>query len=77
MVTPDSVAFAAIGQTTEVSVEVRDQTGRTMPDIEVTWTSADTSVVAVDSTGLLTSTGPGTTTVSAVAGQARLRYRST
>ena len=71
VVTPDSVAFAAIGQTTEVSVEVRDQTGRTMPDIEVTWTSADTSVVAVDSTGLLTSTGPGTTTVSAVAGQAR------
>ena len=71
VVTPDSVAFAAIGQTTELSVEVRDQTGRTMPDIEVTWTSADTSVVAVDSTGLLTSTGPGTTTVSAVAGQAR------
>ncbi|MDE2751393.1 MAG: Ig-like domain-containing protein [Gemmatimonadota bacterium] len=50
-VTPDTVALAALGQTAQLSAEVRDQAGRAMEGVQVAWSSADTTVAAVDSGG--------------------------
>ena len=69
-VSPDTVAFSALGQTAQLAAEVRDQVGRAMEGEPVSWTSGDTLVATVDSTGLVTATGTGATTVAATAGSA-------
>ncbi|WP_420441702.1 Ig-like domain-containing protein [Candidatus Palauibacter sp.] len=69
-VTPDAVALTALGETMQLSAEVRDQAGRVMEDIQLSWSSTDTTVAAVDSTGLVTAVARGTTTVAATAGEA-------
>ena len=69
-VTPDTVALAALGQTAQLSAEVRDQAGRAMDGVPVAWSSADTTVAAVDSAGLATAAGVGETTITATAGEA-------
>ena len=69
-VTPDTVAFTALGQTVQLAAEVRDEAGRVMAGVPVSWWSADTTVAAVDSAGLVTAAGSGTTTVTAAAGEA-------
>ena len=66
-VAPDTVSFMALGDTARLSAEVLDQFGRTLPGAAVSWTSADASVAAVDSTGLVTAAGAGATTVTATA----------
>ena len=68
-VTPDSVVFTSIGQTEQLSAEVRDQSGRVMAGVAVSWASSDTTVAAVDSAGLLTAAGSGVTTVTATVGE--------
>ena len=68
-VTPDSVVFTAIGQTEQLAAEVRDQIGRPMVDVAVSWSSSDTTVAAVDSAGLVTAAGIGVTTVTATVGE--------
>ena len=57
----------ALGDTARLSAEVLDQFGRTLPGAAVSWASADASVAAVDSTGLVTAAGAGATTVTATA----------
>ena len=69
-VTPDTVALTALGQTIRLSAEVRDQEGRVMDGVAVSWSSADTTVAAVDSAGLVTAVGGGETTIHASAGEA-------
>ena len=69
-VAPDTVRFTALGQTMQVTAEVRDQLGRAMPEAVVSWSSGDTLVAAVGSTGLVTGVGRGVTTVAAAAGEA-------
>ncbi len=69
-VTPDTVALTALGQVAQLTAEVRDQGGRVMADVRVSWSSADTMVAQVDSTGLATAAGDGTTVVTAAAGDA-------
>ena len=69
-VRPDKVILTAIGQTTQLTAEVRDQVGGVMAGVPVSWSSADTTVAAVDSLGLVTATGGGATTVTATAGEA-------
>ena len=69
-VTPDTVALTALGQTAQLSAEVRDQIGRVMEDVRVAWSSADTSVAAVDSAGLVTAVGNGAATINAASGGA-------
>ena len=69
-VTPDSVVFRAIGQTAQLTAEVRDQTGRAMAGVPVAWSSGDTLVAVVDSAGLVTAVGGGAAVVSAAAGDA-------
>ena len=68
-VTPDSVVFTAIGQTEQLSAEVRDQIGRVMVGVAVSWSSSDTTVAVVDSAGLVTAAGIGVTTVTATGGE--------
>ena len=67
-VSPDTVRFTALGQTAQLAAEVREQAGRAMAEAMVSWSSGDTLVAAVDSAGLLTAVGAGTTTVTAAAG---------
>ena len=69
-VTPDTVAFTAVGQAMRLAAEVRDQIGRPMEDVAVSWLSGDTLVATVDSTGLVTAAGGGVTTITARAGDA-------
>ena len=68
-VTPDTVALTALGQTAQLAAEVRDQIGRVMEGVPVSWSSADPSVAEVDSAGLLTAIDGGATTVSATVGE--------
>ena len=68
-VTPDTVALTALGQTAQLDAEVRDQAGRAMEDVRVSWSSADTTIAAVDSAGLVTAIGGGATTIAATAGE--------
>ena len=70
-VTPDTLTFTALGQSAELAAELRDQAGRVMTEAAVSWSSADTLVVTVDSAGLVTAVGTGSTTVAATAGEAR------
>ncbi|MES2177262.1 MAG: Ig-like domain-containing protein [Gemmatimonadota bacterium] len=66
-VTP-SLPTLEIGSTMTMSATVRDQRGAAMSQ-QVQWTSSSETVAQIGaSTGLLTPTGPGTTTISASAG---------
>ena len=69
-VTPDTLELTALGQTAQLSAEVRDQAGRVMEGVAVSWSSNDTTIVAVDSAGSVTATGNGMATLSATAGSA-------
>ncbi|WP_425153041.1 Ig-like domain-containing protein [Candidatus Palauibacter sp.] len=69
-VMPDTAKLMALRDTVRLAAEVRDQIGRLMPGVPVTWSSDDESVVTVDSAGLVRAEGPGATSVSATAGTA-------
>ncbi|WP_419937580.1 Ig-like domain-containing protein [Candidatus Palauibacter sp.] len=69
-IAPDTLALTALGQTGQLSAEVRDQRGRVMEGVPVSWSSADTTVAAVDSAGVVTAVGGGASTVTASAGEA-------
>ena len=69
-VTPDTVAFTALGQSEQLAAEVRDQIGRVMEDAAVAWSSGDTAVAVVDAGGVVTAGGGGIVTITAVAGEA-------
>ena len=65
VVTPDTVVLTAFGQTVQLAAEVRDQIGRVMDGAPVSWSSADTTVAVVDSTGLARAVGSGAATAVA------------
>ena len=69
-VTPDTVVLTAVGQTAQLTAEVRNQAGRVMEGVPVAWLSGDTTVAVVDSAGLVTAVGGGAVTVTARAGEA-------
>ena len=69
VVTPDSVNLTALGDTVRLMAEVRDQSGRLMPEEAVTWATEDAAVAAVNADGLVTASGNGTTTITATAGE--------
>ena len=76
-VTPDTVVLIALGHSTQLTAEVRDQAGRAMEGIPVAWSSADTTVAVVDSSGLVTAVSNGAVTVTATAGEAAGEARVT
>ena len=69
-VTPATVDFTAIGKTTRLTAEVRDQFGNVMAGTAVTWSSTATSVATVNSGGVVTAVGNGIATITAMAMQA-------
>lgn len=58
----------ALGQTVQLSAEVKDKKGRVINGAAVTWSSGDESVATVsEASGLVTAVGPGATAVVAYA----------
>ena len=62
---PPSLYFEALGDTTTLSATAVSAEGDTLHDATVIWTSADTTIATVDSTGLVTTIGYGTTEITA------------
>ena len=60
-----------VGETVQLTAEVRDQSSNVMAGASVTWTTSASTVVTVDGTGLLTGVAPGTATITASAGSAQ------
>ena len=58
-VTPSSALLALPGGTVQLTAVVRDQNGDEMEDVVVQWSSADTTVATVDTTGLVAAQGAG------------------
>lgn len=76
LVAPDS-ADVRVGARYRLVAEARDNRGRSMVGAPVSWTSSDTTVVVVDTSGLVTAVGDGLAEVRAqsrgVSGKAKLR----
>ncbi|WP_419938345.1 Ig-like domain-containing protein [Candidatus Palauibacter sp.] len=68
-VAPDTATLTAIDQTTPLFAGVRDQIGRPMTDATVAWSSGDTAVATVDTTGLVTAVANGSATIAAHSGE--------
>ena len=64
-ISPLATTLLWFDETVELTASVRDQHGRTMPGVAVTWTSGDESVVTVDAAGLVTVVGEGVAPVRA------------
>ena len=64
---PDSLHFGAppFGDTARLTAAVINAEGDTVPDAAIVWSSADTTIATVDSTGLVTSVDYGTTQITA------------
>ncbi|HTK57099.1 MAG TPA: Ig-like domain-containing protein [Gemmatimonadales bacterium] len=63
-VTPGTAA-GTVGQSAQFSAVARDANGRTYSGLAVTWSSSNTAVVTVTSTGIATAIGGGSATVNA------------
>jgi uncharacterized protein YjdB len=64
IVSPDS-ATVEEGETAQLNVVLRDQTGLALSGREVTWTSSDPDVATVDANGLVQALNAGTATIRA------------
>jgi hypothetical protein len=62
------LTFAHIGLRDTVRATAKDQLGRTIVGASVSWTSATPAIATVDSSGVVTSLGLGSTTITASAG---------
>ena len=72
VVSPTVVTLSDIGQTVQLSAEVRDQNGDVMRSgAAVRWVSMVPSVAEVSSSGLVVGVAPGRATISATSGNAR------
>lgn len=69
-VAPATAQLAALGETVQLSAEVRDQDGNIMSGTALTWSSSDASVATVDGTGLVAAAGNGTAMITATVGGA-------
>ena len=69
-VTPDSVAFGALGDTVRVAGAAVDGNGHGVPGVEISWSTSDDAVATVDTGGLVTAVGNGAVAVAATSGSA-------
>ena len=69
-IAPSSSVLAALGDTVRLAATVLDQTGQVMASAAVIWSSSDASVATVENMGLVTATGNGSASVTAVSGAA-------
>ena len=67
-VTPDTATLTAVDEMIQLYADVRDQLGRPMAGAAVVWSSSDTNVATVDTSGLVTAIANGTATVRARSG---------
>ncbi len=67
-VSPASAALTALGETTRLTAEVRDQNGQVMAGAAVAWATSDAAVAAVDASGQVTAAANGSATITAMAG---------
>ena len=61
----DDKEWAPVGDEVDLSVLVLDDGGEEITDASVSWSSSDTSVATVDSSGVMTAVGVGTATLTA------------
>ena len=68
-ISPAADTLVALGDTLRLAAEALDANGHVVPDTEFIWQSGDTSIVAVDSTALVTAVTNGSVEVTASAGE--------
>ncbi len=68
IVSPKEVVLPALEASVQFSAQVFDQNGSAMESPSITWSSEDPSVAAVNTNGLGTATGNGTTRIIATVG---------
>jgi len=68
-VSPDSTTLLWFDETVQLTATAHDFDGQAMPDVAVTWTSGNESVVTVDTNGLVTPVGKGVALVYAAVGK--------
>lgn len=66
----DTIPMESLGETSQLTAVVEDARGTVIPGATVGWVSADEAVATVSATGLVTSRGNGTTSVTATSGSA-------
>ena len=66
---PAADTLVALGDSVRLSAEALDANGHVVPETEFIWQSGDTSIVAVDSTALVTAVTNGSAEVTASAGE--------
>ena len=69
-VAPSADTLLALGDTLRLSALTLDANDNAIADAEVAWSSTDEAVATVDSTGLVTATGNGTSDIAATVGEA-------
>ncbi len=70
VVMPSTQSLEVLGQTAQLTAQVRDQNGSVMTGASVTWSSSAPAVVSISSGGLATAVSEGAAVVSARAGSA-------
>jgi hypothetical protein len=75
-VSPDSVVLRAVGDTARFTATVRDQQGRAMDTVLVSWASLDTTVATVGHAGLVTARTAGQVVIRAAAGSLRAERKA-
>ncbi len=69
-VSPDTVRFDALDQTSQLTAVAVDSVGNQVTDAPMRWGSSDPTVAVVDQVGLVTSIGSGQATITATSGNA-------
>ena len=67
-VAPNTATLTAIDETVRLSADVHDQLGRPIIGAAVLWSSDDTAIATVDTSGLVTAVANGSATVTALSG---------
>ena len=66
-VSPQTVQLTALGETVQLTTEVRDQYDQVMVGIRIVWRTSNDKVASVSGSGLVTAEADGTATITAVA----------
>ncbi|MBI4420748.1 MAG: Ig-like domain-containing protein, partial [Gemmatimonadetes bacterium] len=66
-VTPASPTLTALGATQQLTATAKDASNNTISGVTITWSSSNTGVATVNSSGLVTAVAEGTTTITATA----------
>ena len=66
---PATLQLSALGETAQLTAEIRDQLGSPLQGAQVWWSSSEPAVATVDAAGLVTAIARGEATVTATSGQ--------